>query len=84
MATEDGARLYDHYCARCHLDNGIGGPAPGNGINAVDIRQFTKSKSELEEIIKNGFGQMPALGDSMSRENISMIAAYVVTQIEKH
>jgi len=82
-ATDDGARLFDHYCARCHLESGTGGPTPIEGVNAPDIRQFTKSKDELEEIIKNGFGKMPGFGDSTSRENISVIATYVSTQIEK-
>jgi mono/diheme cytochrome c family protein len=82
-ATEGGAKLFDQYCATCHQGNGIGGPAPQVGLNAPDIRQFTKSQSELEGIITHGFGRMPAFGDSISAANISMIAAYVATQIEK-
>ena len=83
-STDPGAKLFLTYCSRCHLGNGTGGPAPGGGINAVDIRQFTKSAAELETIIGNGFGQMPAFKDSLSNNDISVIANYVATQIELH
>jgi mono/diheme cytochrome c family protein len=81
---DEGATLFLHYCAACHLDNGIGGPAPGGGLNAPDIRQFTKSASELSVIITNGFGKMPAFKDSTTTDNISKIAAYVSRDIELH
>jgi mono/diheme cytochrome c family protein len=84
VANEDGARLFRTYCATCHLANGTGGPAPQAGLNAPDIREFTKSKAELIDIISNGFGKMPSFKDSTSDENISMIATYVATQIERH
>lgn len=83
VANDEGATQFSHYCARCHLGNGTGGPTPIPGVNAPDIRQFTKSQTELEEIIKNGFGKMPGFGDSTSKENIAMIASYVSTNIEK-
>jgi mono/diheme cytochrome c family protein len=83
IATADGAKLFDRYCVKCHLSNGTGGiSAETGGLNSADIRQFKKTPAELEAIITNGFGKMPAFGDSTSKENISMIAAYVATQIE--
>ena len=82
---DPGAKLYLQYCAGCHLGNGSGGqPTPGGGISSADIRQFTKTSPELMAIITNGFGEMPALGDSTSSENISLIANYVASQIELH
>ena len=82
-STDPGAKLFVDNCARCHLVNGTGGPAPG-GMNAPDIRQFTKSPAELREIISNGFGKMPSFKDSISDESISKIAVYVATQVELH
>jgi len=81
-STDTGARLFVHYCSRCHLSNGSGGPAPGNGLNAVDIRQFSKTAPQLQAIISYGYGQMPAFKDSISDGDISAIANYVSTQIE--
>ena len=84
LASNEGGKLFDHYCARCHLGNGIGGPTPIPGLNAPDIRKSTKSAQELEAFISNGFGQMPAFADSTSKENIMLIASYVASQIELH
>ena len=81
--TDDGRRLFDQYCVRCHLGNGGGGPSTEVGVNAPDIRQFTRSKADLVEIISNGYGKMPAFGDSIPKEDIPIIASYVATQIEK-
>jgi mono/diheme cytochrome c family protein len=87
-SSDEGAKLFIHNCARCHLSTGAGGPAPGEGvdggINAPDIRQFTKTAPELQDIITNGFGKMPSFKDSISDENISKIATYVAAQIEFH
>ncbi|MDB5284424.1 MAG: Cytochrome oxidase, cbb3-type, subunit [Bacteroidota bacterium] len=83
-SPELGARLFVQYCAPCHQGNGIGGPAPGGGLNAPDIRQFTKSPAELEVIIKNGFGKMPSFKDSTTAENIAIITNYVATNVELH
>jgi len=83
-SPDPGAKLYLQNCSRCHGDVGMGGPAPGTGINAIDIRQFTKSPAQLVEIINNGWGQMPAFKDSITPENVALIASYVATNIEKH
>ena len=83
-SPDPGAKLFVENCARCHLVNGTGGPAPGGGVNAPDLRQFNKAPIELREIITKGFGKMPSFKDSISDENISKIATYVSTQIELH
>jgi mono/diheme cytochrome c family protein len=84
-SPDPGAKLFLHYCAGCHLSNGSGEQlTPGGGVHPADIRQFTKTAPELEAIINNGFGKMPAFHDSTSADNISLIANYVATQIELH
>ena len=80
-SSKKGAKLFLQFCSGCHSDKGIGGQAPGQ-LNAPDIRQFTKTPSELELIIINGFGKMPAFKDSTSADNIAQIANYVAAQIE--
>ena len=83
-SSDEGAKLFVANCSRCHQSTGGGGAAPGNSVNAPDIRQFTKSASDIDSIISYGYGQMPAFKDSLSGENISQIAAYVASQIEYH
>lgn len=82
--TQTGHQLFDHYCAACHLGTGEGGHIPGLGIPAPDIRQMAKSEAELEKIITNGYGKMPAFADSTSQQNITLIAAYAANEIERH
>jgi mono/diheme cytochrome c family protein len=85
VSSDEGAKLFVHYCAGCHLGNGSGGQTvPGGDMEAIDIRQMTKTAPELVSIISYGFGKMPGFKDSTSTENISMIADYVATQIEAH
>jgi len=61
----------------------MGGPATG-GLDARDIRQSKRSEGDLQGFIKNGWGEMPAFGDSVSADNIALIAHYVATNIEGH
>ena len=80
-----GAKLFVQYCSNCHLSNGTGGQTvPGGDMKAPDIRTFTKTAPELVEIIKHGYGKMPAFGDSTSVKNIAAIADYVASQVEYH
>ncbi len=81
-ATTEGKRLFDHYCARCHLANGSGGPTPIPSVEARDLRKIEKTKTEIAVVITDGFGKMPAFADSTSQQNISLIASYVASQIE--
>ena len=82
-STDPGAKLFVKYCSNCHLSNGSGGQiVPGGDMAAVDIRTFTKTVPELSLIIKNGYGKMPAFGDSISAENITVLADYVSRDIE--
>jgi mono/diheme cytochrome c family protein len=81
---DEGKKLFEQYCVRCHLEAGNGGPTPTMGVDAPDIRQSIKSQPELVAFISNGWGKMPSFKDSTSDENISMIATYVATQVEKH
>lgn len=78
----DGAHLFGQYCARCHRAAGTGGPAPGNGLSAPDITQLSLSKQDIVNVITNGFGEMPAFADSISPVGVSLIAAYVVDDVE--
>ena len=82
IVTDNGEKLFVNYCAGCHRSNGMGSPTTDLGVNAPDIRKFTKSKSELIGIISNGYGKMPAFGHTTSQDTISMIASYVATKIE--
>ncbi len=73
-----GKRLYQRHCAACHLDDLSGTPPDFPALN-----QATKSQLEVETVIRNGVGRMPAyatLGDAaitamarfvVARENVS-------------
>ncbi|HWB64477.1 MAG TPA: cytochrome c [Chitinophagales bacterium] len=84
VTQDEGAKLFGDYCAGCHSITGRGGPSQIPGFNAPDLRKFKKSQAELEQIISNGYGKMPAFADSASTAEIAMIAQYVATDIEQH
>ena len=80
-SPDPGARLFVDNCARCHLVTGAGGPAPG-GLPARDLRRLTKTPAEIRETITYGFGKMPSFKDTITDDQIALIANYVASQIE--
>ena len=73
-----GRALYERDCAMCH---GIDGAASRIGRGAVDLNdpdwQQRSSVEQIERVISEGRGQMPAWRDRFSEEEIRAVAVYV-------
>jgi mono/diheme cytochrome c family protein len=73
-----GQALYERDCAMCH---GIDGEASRIGRGAVDLNdpewQRRTSIEQIERVIAEGQGQMPAWESRFSEEEIRAVAEYV-------
>jgi mono/diheme cytochrome c family protein len=83
-----GQTLYAEKCALCH---GATGHGDGPGAVALDPKprnhtdgayMNAQTNEQLHEVIKNGKGQMPAWGATMSDEEIDAVLSYVRTLAE--
>jgi alcohol dehydrogenase (cytochrome c) len=75
--AEAGGEVFSENCSVCHGATGHG----GNG--GPDLRTMPKAKTQAgaEEQVTNGRGGMPPFKGSLSEEEISNVAAYVVEDI---
>ena len=74
MATADlaqGDDVFGDNCAQCHGDDGGGGFGPSLQGVADDL-----TVEEQVEVVRNGRGNMPAWGDSLSDEEIAAVVRY--------
>jgi len=73
-----GRALYERDCAMCH---GIDGEASRIGRGAADLNdpdwQQRTPVEQVERVIAEGRGQMPAWKNRFSEEEIRAVAAYV-------
>lgn len=66
----DGAAIYSAQCASCHGEDGQG-DVPLSGLEDV---------TAVEDVVRNGAGDMPGLGDVLTDEEIQAVAEYSVEQ----
>lgn len=71
----DGAKVYQSACAACHGPNGEGGHGGGPPFKSVG------SLAAVVQQITEGGTNMPALGNSLSPEQIRDVAAHVVQRL---
>lgn len=69
-----GAELYAETCAACHGDDGQGAEN-GPPLQTGDLFA-ERSLNELVALIKEGKGNMPALGENISDDDLLVLAAY--------
>ena len=80
---DDGAHLFSITCARCHGDDGHGGPVGSLGEpparNFVDpVFQAGISDAKIGSTIKNGKGRgMPAFGAVFTDEQVAHLTLHV-------
>jgi len=86
--VEAGKSIYAEKCALCH---GATGHGDGPGAAALDPKprnhtdgayMNAQTNAQLHEVIKNGKGQMPAWGATLSDEQIDQVLSYVRTLAE--
>jgi quinohemoprotein ethanol dehydrogenase len=79
-ATADaaaGKEVFSEECSVCHGATGHG----GNGGPDLRTMPLAKTQAGAEEQVTNGGGGMPAFSGTLSEEEISNVAAYVVEDI---
>lgn len=77
-AADAGRDVYAEHCATCHGERlSATGAAPDLKLLRAD------QKTQFDEIVRNGKGQMPAWDGMISDEEISQVWAYVRSRAEK-
>ena len=79
-ATADaaaGEEVFSENCSTCHGATGHG----GNGGPDLRTMPLAKEQAGAEQQVTNGGGGMPAFGGTLSEEEISNVAAYVVEDV---
>ena len=75
--AEAGEEVFAENCSVCHGATGHG----GNGGPDLTTMPKAKEQAGAEEQVTNGGGGMPAFSGTLSEEEISNVAAYVVEDI---
>jgi heme/copper-type cytochrome/quinol oxidase subunit 2 len=75
--AEAGEEVFAENCSTCHGATGHG----GNGGPDLTTMPKAKEQAGAEEQVTNGGGGMPAFSGTLSEEEISNVAAYVVEDI---
>jgi heme/copper-type cytochrome/quinol oxidase subunit 2/mono/diheme cytochrome c family protein len=79
-ATADaaaGEEIFSENCSICHGSDGLG----GSGGPDLTTMPLAKTQEGAEQQVTNGGGGMPAFSGTLSEEEISNVAAYVVEDI---
>ena len=71
-SVELGAEEWEGVCAKCHGLGGEGGIAP-----QITGSPVLTDRKELEEIVRNGRGDMPAVGSGWSEAQVEALIAYL-------
>jgi mono/diheme cytochrome c family protein len=76
--TDLGRTEFQGVCATCHGMRGEGGYGPALNANPLITQQ-----SGLAQIVRNGRGKMPPVGDTWTSEQIKALAAYTKAHVFK-
>jgi len=81
FAAAPGApEIYKGKCASCHGPDGAGATSIGKAMKVRDLRAADvqkQSDTDLQKIISDGKGKMPAYKDKLSVADISSLVAYI-------
>ena len=83
---QSGQTLFNRNCATCHSQNGTP-TAVGKSLNAPDLGSApvqNQTNAQLEQVISNGKGNMPAFKDKLPPAEIDSLVAYVHTLAKRH
>ena len=72
----DGKAVFTDTCGSCHTLSAAG----TSGSVGPNLDDVSLDASAIEGIVRDGRGGMPALGDKLSDEEISAVAAFVAGQ----
>ena len=80
-ANSSGADIYKANCVSCHAADGHGS-AVGKSLHAADFHSpqvQQQSDPQMMDVIKNGRGNMPPFGESLSQDQIAAVVKYIRT-----
>jgi cytochrome c6 len=72
----DGKAVFTDTCGSCHTLSAAG----TSGSVGPNLDDVSLDASTIEGIVRDGRGGMPALGDKLSDDEISAVAAFVAGQ----
>lgn len=73
----DGAAIFAANCQSCHGELGAGG-----GIGpSLQASSEADDAGNVEQIVRNGRGQMPSFEDQLDDEEIKAVASYVADDL---
>ena len=84
--AEDGQKLYEQNCAKCHGPDGSANTAIGKAVGAKDLHSPEAQKltdAQIYTQIDQGKGNMAPFGDSLDKGKINDLVAYVHQLIKK-
>jgi cytochrome c6 len=80
FAAPGAPDTYKAKCASCHGPDGAGATAIGKAMKVRDLRSAEvqkQSDTDLQKVISDGKGKMPAYKDKLSVADISSLVAYI-------
>jgi mono/diheme cytochrome c family protein len=72
-AGADGATVFSDSCGSCHTLSAAG----TNGQVGPNLDDSSALAADVESIVRDGSGGMPAFGDRLSDAEVKAVAAYV-------
>jgi len=75
--AEGAATLFQKKCATCHGMDGRGQTKMGERMGIKDLAASTATAADLEKLIADGRGKMPAFKGRISDDEIKSVAAFV-------
>jgi mono/diheme cytochrome c family protein len=78
--AEEGQKLYEVNCVKCHGPDGSGNTPIGKAVGAKDLRAAEALKltdAQISAQIDQGKGNMPPFGDALGKAKIADLVAYV-------
>ena len=75
----DPSALYKTKCVACHGADGRANTPAGKKLGAHDFRAF---KGDMDTVITNGKGKMPAYGKRLGADSCKELAAYIHTTFQ--
>jgi mono/diheme cytochrome c family protein len=76
-AEGSAAALFQKRCATCHGMDGKGQTKMGERMGIKDLAASSGSAADLEKIIADGRGKMPAFKGRISDDEIKSVTAFV-------
>ncbi|HKB78494.1 MAG TPA: cytochrome c [Thermoanaerobaculia bacterium] len=76
----DGAAVYKSKCQACHGPDGSGNTPVGKALHVASLASNDVQKlsdADLEKVIKNGKGKMPAFSGKISDEEIQAVVGFI-------